>query len=100
MFAKRGTFQKPAMFQTLKYFPIAYLCSDQKEYEGLNNISWFREANKDDEIEISINLQDVKSPEWPEEVTSTGRNVFFGTTNTLKAVYAKPRKKKRKKGKA
>lgn len=89
MFTPRGTFNKPAIFQTMKYFPIAYLCSDVKEYAGLACLSWYREMGLDDEIEIPINLKQTFDQHWPE--AAEGNNIFFGGASATGSVRATPK---------
>ena len=91
MFTPRGTFQEAAIFQTMKYFPIAYLCCDKPEYADLENLSQYREAGLDEEIEIPINLQRVEHPYWPEAPSDDPKNVFFGGRSASNAVHAKPK---------
>lgn len=40
MFVPRGTFNEPAIFQLLKYYPVAYLCRNKPEYAGFPALSW------------------------------------------------------------
>lgn len=91
MFTPRGTFQEPAIFQTIKYFPIAYLCCNKPEYAGLNCLSWYRETGLDDEIEIPINLKRVEHPFWPEAPSNEDNNIFFGGKSASNAVHATPK---------
>ena len=91
MFTPRGTFNEPAIFQTLKYFPIAYLCCNKATYADLECLSWYREAGIDDEIEIPINLSRIEHPYWPEAPTDNDNNVFFGGQSAANSVHAKPK---------
>ena len=91
MFTPRGTFNEPAIFQTLKYFPIAYLCSEKCDYAGLPSFSRYRCAGLDDEIEVPIDLRRVEDPFWPEAPSDTDNNVFFGGQSASNAVLARPR---------
>jgi len=91
MFVPRGTFEKPAVFQLLKYYPVAYLCSTQPAYAGLPALSWYRDAGLDTEIEIPIDLKRVADPYWPEAPNDEDNNVFFGGQSAAAAVHARPR---------
>lgn len=93
MFTPRGTFQEPAIFQTLKYFPVAYLCCDKPEYASLDCLSWYREAGIDDEIEIPIDLRRVEHSCWPETPSDEDNNVFFGGQSASNSVHATPRRR-------
>lgn len=92
MFTPRGTFQEPAIFQTLKYFPIAYLCCNKPEYAGLDNLSWYRNAGIDDEIEIPINLRRTEHPYWPEAPSDEENNVVFGGQSAANSVHVTPKR--------
>lgn len=92
MFTPRGSFNEPAIFQTMKYFPIAYLCCDKPEYAGLQCLSWYRDAGIDDEIEIPIDLKRVEHPYWPEAPSDEDNNVFFGGQSASNSVHATPKR--------
>ena len=91
MFTPRGTFNEPAIFQVMKYFPIAYLCCDKSEYADLHNLSWYREAGIDDEIEIPLNLRRVEDPYWPEAPSDVENNIFFGGESASQSIHATPK---------
>lgn len=91
MFTPRGTFQEPAIFQTMKYFPIAYLCCNKREYAELDSLSWYRGAGIDDEIELSINLKRVEHPYWPEAPCDEENNVLFGGQSAANSAHATPK---------
>ena len=88
MFTPRGTFTEPAVFQTLKYFPIAYLCCNKSEYAGLNNLSRYRDSGIDEEIDIPIELTRIENPYWPEAPSDSDNNVFFAGQSAGNAVHA------------
>lgn len=92
MFTPRGTFDQPAIFQTLKYFPVAYLCCDKAEYAGLQCLSWYRDLGIDDELEIPINLKRIEHPFWPEAPSDKDNNIFFGGRSASNAVQAIPKR--------
>lgn len=91
MFTPRGTFKEPAVFQTLKYYPVAYLISNKADYANLDALSQFRECSLDEEVEIKINLRRIENPYWPEAPTKDGKNVFFGGQSAMNAIHAKKR---------
>lgn len=91
MFVPRGTFQKPTIFQTLKYFPLAYLCCSEPEYANLPKLSDYRGAGLDEEIEIKINLKRVEHPYWPEAPSDKENNVLFMGQSGAGSVHAIPK---------
>lgn len=93
MFTPRGKYNEPAIFQTLKYFPVAYLCCDKPSYAGLPALSWYREAGLDDEIELPLSMGRVEDPYWPEAPDDADGNVFFGGQSASQAIHARPRRK-------
>jgi hypothetical protein len=88
----RGILQEAAIFQTLKYFPIAYLCCDKPEYAGLENLSWYRNTGIDDEIEIRINLRRTEHPYWPEAPSDEENNIVGGGASAGNSVHAIPKR--------
>lgn len=95
----RGKFEKFGVFHTLKYFPIAYLVSDNKKYEGLSELTKYKNVHVDDEIEVQIDLKRVEHHYWPEIVDSG--NILLGGESARNALTAVPKKRKvaaRKKG--
>ena len=89
----RGKFGgKYGFFSILKYFPIAYLVCNLKEYEGLKELTLYRNSKPQDIIDIPINLKDIRGPEWPEVVDN--RNMIMGGKSIQSSVFAIPRNKK------
>lgn len=95
MFTPRGTFQDPAVFQTLKYYPVGYLCSTAKKYADLESLSQYGNCGLDDEITIPIRLNLVHEYHWPEAPSDADSNVFFGGQSAMKGVHATPQIKAR-----
>ena len=94
MLAVRGKFGgKAGIFSILKYFPIAYLVCNLKEYEGLNEVTLYRDAKPQDIIDIPINLKDIRGPEWP-EIVDDG-NMMMGGKSIQSSVSAIPKNKKK-----
>lgn len=91
MFTPRGTFNEPAVFQTLKYYPVAYLLTDKAEYANLNSLSQFRNCELDEEIDIPIDLTRTEDPYWPEAPSDENNNVFFGGQSAMNAIHARRR---------
>jgi hypothetical protein len=89
LFTPRGTFNEPGIFQTLKYFPLAYLCCDKSEYANLSILSWYRNAGIDDEIELPISLKRVEHRYWPE--APEDNNIFLGGKSALNSIHAIPK---------
>ncbi|MCC5982710.1 MAG: hypothetical protein JJU26_13435 [Oceanicaulis sp.] len=91
MFTPRGTYDAPAVFQLLKYAPVAYLCSTAEDYADLPKLTSFRGAALDDEVELQIDLERVERPYWPEAPSDKDGNVFFGGESATGGIHAKPR---------
>jgi hypothetical protein len=88
----RGNFKDFGFFHTLKYFPIAYLVSDKPRYEGLLELTKYRNVQIDEEVEIPIDLKRVEHFYWPEMVDN--RNILFGGQSAVNAVTAVPKRMK------
>lgn len=78
-------------FDIFKYFPIAYLITDLAQYEGLEELTRFRNLSPTDEVEIPINLHSVRAPNWPENTENN--NLILMRTGTNSAFRARPRRK-------
>jgi hypothetical protein len=91
MFTPRGTFNKPATFQTLKYFPIAYLCCTEARYANLNSLTAFRRCSINEEVEIPLDLKRIEQPLWPEKPCDKDKNILFIGQSGANSVYARPR---------
>ena len=89
--AIRGRFDKYGFFSILKYFPIAYLVCNLKDYEGLSELTFYRNTKPQDEIDIPINLKDIRGPEWP-EIVDDG-NIILGGQSIQSSVSAIPKHK-------
>ena len=94
MLAIRGKFGgKVGFFSILKYFPIAYLVTNLKDYEGLSELTFYRNSKPKDIIDIPINLKDIRGPEWP-EIVDAG-NMVMGGRSIHSSVSAIPKNKKK-----
>ncbi len=89
--AVRGKLDKMGFFQTLKYFPVAFLATDLQSYEGLDELTRFRILEISDEVEIPINLRRVKHQYWPEMVDDG--NILFGGQAAANSIAANPKRK-------
>lgn len=91
LFAPRGTFDEPAIFQTLKYFPVAYLCTEKSEYAGLDSFTHYRRCKIDDVVDLPINLSRIEHAYWPESPNDDDNKIFFGGQSAASATHARPR---------
>ncbi len=92
MLAKRGDFgHGGGVFNLLKYFPVGYLVSDVKSYEGLWELTMYKNFPYKKEIEIPINLGRVEHPYWPEMVDKG--NFVIASSVTQNGISATPRQK-------
>lgn len=92
MLAMRGKFGDAGLFSILKYFPVAFLVTNLQSYEGLTELTSFRHLKSSEFANISIPLQKVKHPTWPETVDDY--NIVAGGISLESSVYATPRIKK------
>lgn len=90
----RGSFQDFAIFQTLKYFPVSYLCSSSSEYADLPLLSQYRDCQLDDEVEIVVDLGRVEDEFWPESPSDNDSNFMAIGLSGKSAIYANPKKTK------
>ena len=93
--AARGNFKEIGFYQTLKYFPIAYLVSNKPFYEGLLELTKYRRHGIDDAIKIPIQLNRVEHRYWPEMVDKG--NMLFGGQALTGSITASPKRAKKKK---
>ena len=74
--AKRGVFNDVMFCHLLKFFPIAFLVSDASAYEGLPDLSRYKDSGPDEIAEVRIDLRDIRPRGWPE--TPDRGNILFG----------------------
>ncbi|MCR8928846.1 hypothetical protein NLI92_004269 [Priestia megaterium] len=79
------------MINTLKYFPVAYMVTDFKQYEGLRELTSFCSQNISEEISIPIDLAPIRESYWPELVDKD--NILFSGSAVNSGVYALPKRK-------
>ena len=87
---RNGDFSKSGFFQLLKYFPIAYIVTDLNEYEGLPELSAYRNLAVYDQVEIPVFLFRIQEMDWPEKVENT--NIILGSKETSNGILAWPKK--------
>jgi hypothetical protein len=93
--AKRGNFSDFAVFQILKYFPIAYLITDVSDYEGLPAFTKYRSTAITETVEVNIYLDKLNPVEWP-EAPDRGNIVLMGQSG-VDSLYSRPRTKTKRK---
>jgi hypothetical protein len=89
--AVRGNCSQFGFFSgILKYFPVAYVVCNLEQYEGLDELTIYRNLKLEETVEIPIRLTDTKHSAWP-EMTDEG-NFMAGGLNLNSSVHARPRK--------
>ncbi len=88
--ARRGRFDSMGIFSILKYFPIAYIVTNVKEYEGLQSLSFQGPQNLDQVVDIPISLESLRARDWP-EVVDDGNFVAGGGSTGQSSVTAIPK---------
>lgn len=85
-----GKNSQAGFFNVIKYFPIAYLIVNIPDYEGLPEMTKYRNLSVDDEVEIPIRLDEVKPLFYPEAPTDN-QAIIFGQ-ESINAMVAKRKK--------
>jgi hypothetical protein len=89
--AVRGNFSKVVFFfGILKYFPLAYIVCNLEQYEGLDELTIYRNLKLEETVEIPIRLTDIKHSAWP-EMADEG-NCIAGGSSFGGSICARPRK--------
>lgn len=88
----RGDFKDFGFFQTIKYFPIAYLISNKPRYENLLELTKYRNVAIDEEVDLPLDLSRSEHHYWPEMVDK--RNLLMGGQAALNSVTALPKRRK------
>jgi len=86
----RGNFGSFGVFQTIKYFPVAYLAADLPRYESLLELTKYRECSIDEEVNIPIRLDKHEHYFWPEMVDKG--NIVMAGQAASNSVSAQPKK--------
>jgi hypothetical protein len=81
--------KKAAYLNLIKFFPIAYLITDKPSnyWNGLHELTAYKDLPPDKEIEIPIDFQSFKHPDWPEGDKDAG---IAGGRSIQSSIYAKP----------
>ena len=88
--AVRGSFDKPGFFSMMKFYPIAFLVTHQlPEYEGLHSLHQFNGLSVDSKARLTVHLQTIKSPTWPEECLGLDNFLMVGRA-AHDSVYSVP----------
>jgi hypothetical protein len=89
--AVRGEFSKFGFFSgILKYFPVAYLVCDLERYEGLDELTIYRDLPLEKMAEIPIRLTQIRDSIWPERPDEG--NFMVGGLSLDSSVHARPKK--------
>lgn len=85
----RGSYRSFSVFQAMKFFPVAFVVTDTNQYENLPCLTHYRNEKLDMEVEIKVNLRNIKPPDWPD--AAEGSNfVAFGRAGA-DSIFAVPR---------
>jgi len=76
----------------IKYFPIGYLISDQPSYEGLDELTKYKNLKTQEETAIPIRLKPIRPSNWPEMVDDT--RIIFGGQALSNSIFATRKPKK------
>lgn len=87
--AVRGSFKTFALSHVLKSLPIGYLISNTSRYEGLPELTYYRNAHPDETVSIPIQTDQIRHEFWP-EMPERG-NVIFGGQSLVDSIVAAPR---------
>lgn len=87
----RGRFDEIGTFNLLKYSPVAYLITERDQYEGLQSLNYYRNAEPAEVHSIPIRLNFRMHWTWP-EFPDPGNIMIMGK-GFEDSVYAKPRDK-------
>lgn len=88
---RRGNFSDFMFCHLLKYFPIAFLVTNTDAYEGLPELTRYRDAAPDDVLSVAIPLRDAPDHLWPE--APDDGNALFGGQAMQSSVIGSPKKK-------
>lgn len=77
-------------YNLLKSFPIAYLIINLNEYYNLYELTTYREARINDEIELAVNLKQNYEFDWPEKL-SHSQIILLGKSS-MSSILSKTKK--------
>jgi hypothetical protein len=90
MSSERGSFGQFGHFiGILKYFPVAYLVCNLPQYEELDELTFYRDLELDETVDIPIRLTNTRHSSWP-EVVNEGNFIAFGPSINS-SVHARPK---------
>jgi hypothetical protein len=90
MSSERGNFGRFGHFiGILKYFPVAYLVCNLSQYEELDELTFYRDLEIDETVDIPIRLTNARHSSWP-EVVDEGNFIAFGPSINSSA-HARPK---------
>ena len=81
---------RTGIFSVLKFFPLAFLITSLEQYEGLPNITSFRNLQLDDEAAVSVDLVRVHHYAWPEHPQDSN-NIVLLSQESRQGITAVPR---------
>lgn len=91
--AKRGNFKSYGFFNMIKFYPIAFLISDNLSvYEGLPNLDTYRNLLPEQKAEVLLPLDFIPNEDWPERVDET--NIIAGGRAMNDGIIAQPKTNK------
>jgi len=86
----RGRFDRMGIFSILKYFPVAYLVTNLREYENLPSLSFYCPISLDTEVRIPIPMTPPRSAAWP-EVVDNQNFIAGGGSSAHSSIFAIPK---------
>lgn len=87
--AEQGDYSNCALANMIKYFPLAFIVSDKKNFRGLDSLSQYRNLKIDEEIDLKIDLGKMQDLDWPERVDEN--NIVFMSAESTNGIFAKPK---------
>ena len=72
----------------LKYFPIGFLATPSRMYDGLPSLSHYRNAESDEEVQVPVPLGARRPPDWPEAPSDHDDTVTLVGESAANAVFA------------
>jgi hypothetical protein len=87
--AVRGRYGDFQRFGVLKFFPIAFLVTTAPVYEGLAELSAWRDQSSEFRVKVPVDLRRVRDPYWPEAPAPD--NWLFGGHDLMESIRAHPR---------
>ena len=72
----------------LKYFPLGFLATPSRMYDGLPSLSRYRTAGCDEIVHVAVPRKATRPPDWPEEPSDQDDTVTLIGEAAANAVYA------------